>query len=663
MTSRVSFVKKYHLTSMLVLCLAFTIHFIAMFMGVENILDRASYPFEEYTIRQLVGIYSPQITNGLFALIAGAYMAFDYFKYLHSRKETDFYDSLPVTRTKRFFSNFICGFSTYVVLLFVTLGAELIVGKVLGIESHLILTNSVWNFICMVGIYLISWVTAALAMIMTGHPLIAILGYGAFSVYVPVLLYNLIPTFSSIYFETYTNLPVYSKFNYLNIFNYLSPASLMYKVTHYYSNFWTFSDHRIPILGMIIYIVAVGYLAYRLFKKRAAESAGRAMAFEKFNSIIRILIVVPVALYLGVFLKSMSSNESDMWLLFGIIFSAAICHGIIQGIFESDIKAAFTKKKQFILTILICFVFISIFKFDLFKFDEYIPEVDKVVRINIETNIFSNNLNYEYSDGITGEDLELALLAADEIIHSEQGVENISLQFEYQLKNGIIISRNYLVPLDNVPKSLDALVTKEDFKDDYCMFYKKDLEDFSSFSYTMDHENYIPITGNDLRELAHVYVEEFTEMTFTDLYKEPVVYRFFAYYDNEIDTEIAVTSSSPAYYYHVEEYQEVFNFDVYASFDKTIEVLNRLGYKSFADNDELELLSLEVYSNTENFDGKIITDINLLSKLKQHAFMSEYNRFYNDSELVYGWANVKTDTHEFYCDLYFDKEVFEQIVK
>ena len=41
--------------------------------------------------------------------------------------------------------------------------------------------------------------------------------------------------------------------------------------------------------------------------------------------------------------------------------------------------------------------------------------------------------------------------------------------------------------------------TKEDFKDDYCLLYKKDLDDFSSISYTSDHENYIPIMGNDLK--------------------------------------------------------------------------------------------------------------------------------------------------------------------
>ena len=126
--------------------------------------------------------------------------------------------------------------------------------------------------------------------------------------------------------------------------------------------------------------------------------------------------------------------------------------------------------------------------------------------------------------------------------------------------------------------------------------------------------------------------------------------------------EMAVTSSvSPVYY--VEEHQAVCYFDVYASFEKTIEVLNRLGYKSFADDEKLEIISLEVYSYTEKNESKTITDPNLLAELKKHAYLSDYNRFYNDEKLVYGWANVKSETHEFYCDLYFDKELFEQIMK
>ena len=386
------------------------------------------------------------------------------------------------------------------------------------------------------------------------------------------------------------------------------------------------------------------------------------MSFENANSIIRIFIVIPLTLYLAIFLKSMSSNDSDIWLIFGVLFAGFICHGLMQGIFEFDIKAVFTKKKQLLLVYIICFSFISIFKFDLFKFDEFIPKSDKVETIHIKTNAISDNAHFEYSDGISGEDIELALSAAEEIIHAESGMENRSIQFEYELKNGITISRNYLFPLDNVPKSLDELATKEDFKDDYCLLYKKDLDDFSSISYTSDHENYIPIMGNDLKELVDVYMDEFTNLTISSLYNEPVLYRFYAYYDNEHMNEMAVTSSvSPVYY--VEEHQAVCYFDVYASFEKTIDVLNRLGYKSFADDEKLEIISLEVYSYTEKNESKTITDPNLLAELKKHAYLSDYNRFYNDEKLVYGWANVKSETHEFYCDLYFDKELFEQIMK
>ena len=661
MTSRVSFVKKYHLTPILILAIACMIHFITVFMSLENILDRASFPFEEYTVRQLVGLYSPHIANGIFALAAGAYMAFDYFKYLHSRKETDFYESLPITKSKRFFDNFVSGFSVYAIFILITLSVELLVGKMLGIELSLIASKVIWNYICMLGIYLVSWVTAVLAMVMTGLPLIAILGYGTFSVYIPILLYNLIPLFSNIYFDNYECLPTFANFDIWSLFNYMSPAGIMYKTTSFYTDFWEASGHKTPLIVIILFTIFVGVLAFYLFKKRPSEAAGRAIAFEKANSYIRILIVIPLSLYLGVFLKSMSSSDSDLWLVFGILFAGFICHGLIQGIFEADIKAIFSKKKQLLLTYVICFGFLSIFKFDLLQFDEFVPKLNKVDKIYIQTDDFSDFLNMDYSDGISGSDLELALKAASEIIDSNKGVNNTSILFKYQLKNGVTVTRNYIFPIENVPKSLDELSVKQSFKDDYCMFYKKDLSEFNSVSYTYDHENYINITGNDLKELAHAYVDEFTKMTFTELYNEPVLYRFYAYYNDESDIEIAVTSSSPAIY--LEEHQSVTCFDVPASFESTIKILNRLGYKSFDENEELEIVSLEVYADEEIYSDKTITDSELLAKLKKYAYLSEFNRHYNDMDLIYGWANVKSKSGEFHCDLYFEKDAFLEIMK
>ena len=668
MTSRVSSVKKYHLTPILVLALACIIHFICVFMGIQNTLDGVTVPYEEYTVRQIVGVFSPHITNGLFALAAGAYMAFDYFKYLHSKKEIDFYESLPITRSKRFISNFICGFSVYAIMLLITLCFELFVATLLGVEFHLIASGAFWNYVCMIGIYLVSWVTAALAMIMTGHSLVAILGYGAFSVYFPILLYNLIPTFSSMYFETYTKLSTFKHFDFWNLFYYLSPASLLYKVTSFYTTFWKVSDHVTPLIAMIIFTLIVGVIAFKLFQKRPSEAAGRAMTFEKANSIIRILLVVPVTLYLGVFMKSMSSGESDMWLIFGIIFFGFIFHGIIQGIFEADIKSVFTKKKQLLLTYVICFAILSIFKFDIFKYDEFLPKLHKVDKISIETDDFSQYLDSKYLDGITDEDLALALDSAQDLINSTSelsynfDIERSYIVFEYHLKNGMIVTRNYVYDINNVSTNLDTLSKTKSFKDDYCLFFKKQLSDFSSVSFTYDHSNYIPIEGKDLEELIDVYMEEFQELSFTELYNEPVLYRFFAFYDNEnFDVRETATLDS-SYDIHFEEHQSSNYFNVYPSFEKTIEILNRLGYKSFAENEDLVITALEIYSNDDYLQNQTIVDEEILAKLKSYAYVTDYNRHYNEQKFIYGWATVKSGNIEMHYDLFFDQSAIEPIL-
>ncbi len=97
MTSRVSFTKFYketlkkHFTSLLVLILAFVIHLITIIMSLQNLVKHIdNYNVENY-LERILSLYSPNIACGIFALGAGLFLAFDFFRYLHSKMQTDFY--------------------------------------------------------------------------------------------------------------------------------------------------------------------------------------------------------------------------------------------------------------------------------------------------------------------------------------------------------------------------------------------------------------------------------------------------------------------------------------------------------------------------------------------------------------------------------------------
>lgn len=52
---------------------------------------------------------------------------------------------------------------------------------------------------------------------------------------------------------------------------------------------------------LLLWIVGLYVLCRTLYNRRPAESAGRAMAFTKANTVIKVLLVIPSALYSELF--------------------------------------------------------------------------------------------------------------------------------------------------------------------------------------------------------------------------------------------------------------------------------------------------------------------------------------------------------------------------
>ena len=119
MTSRVSFPKliietlRRHLAAVLITVLAFFVHIISFFLNVQNILSQAyvqdvasssllpiSPNNSEHVIRELTELSSPNFATTIMVMLIGGYLAFDFFRYMHSKKETDFYESMPIRRQK-----------------------------------------------------------------------------------------------------------------------------------------------------------------------------------------------------------------------------------------------------------------------------------------------------------------------------------------------------------------------------------------------------------------------------------------------------------------------------------------------------------------------------------------------------------------------------------
>ena len=671
MTSRVSFPKllletlRRHIAAVLITVLVFVIHIISFFLNIQNmlstvyiedtknILSSIYHPGAErvdYIIEEITELSAPNLGNAVIAMFIAAFLAFDFFRYMHSKKETDFYESMPVRKQKWFFTLTTASVGLFVVLCALTTGIEIAIICGTGYGSTIILQNMLWNFVCMTGAFLACWATAVLAMTMTGHPIVAFLGFGVFSVYIPLIIGFLFPAYASKFFVTY----MYQELN--PNYYYFSPVTLVYKATYNW-RMWNIEEHWNYLLGCFVFALIIGVIAYLLFLRRPSETAGRAMAFEKTNFMIRFLLVIPLSLYAGLFLSEMSSYASLAWHIFGIVFVAFILHGIMECIFQFDIKALISKKRQLLLSVMICLGFLFIFQMDLFQFDDYMPDAKDLKSITLDTYLFDPNSNesaLDLQDGLTGEYIDDALAVIADIKDSmtlpddEDYVYANNFIVTYELKNGVKRQRNYGYYGNDFPESLDKLYATKVMKDDHCILYHLDQTKILSMGVSNGPEDFsLDLSDAELQKFCETYLDEYTDITLTQSRQETVLFQLIV--TTPADKKDGTYRS---------------RYDVYSSFTKTLEFLEEYGAVSFNESKNINPVNMELYGSKYDKEGpKYVSDAATLQALKQHMILDDFmHEDYMGGKYTYCDLRYELNNNTAYTGVYIKSSVLDEIL-
>ena len=661
MTLRVSFPKliietlRRHLAAVLITVLAFFLHIVAFFLNVQNILsqeyvqDITSSSFlpvspnsSKYVIEALLSLCSPNVLNMVMAILLGIYLAFEFFRYMHSRKESDFYDSMPIRKGKWFLNLFVTSVGLFVILVSIAYAIEFAIVSGVGFASKQLFLCMLWNLICTIGTFLVCWVTTVLTMVMTGHSIIAFLGFGIFASYIPLIVGYLFPVYANTFYKTYVNKSISS------IYNYFSPISLAYKATQNYS-LWNIDEHWTYIIGCYVFAVIVGFVAYFLFLRRPSETAGRAMAFEKVNSWIRVLLVIPLALYAGLLLNEITSVASTAWLVFGVIFAACLLHGVIEAIFQFDIKALVSKRRQLLFTVLFCLAFVFVFWADVFQYDNYVPNEKNIKTVKIDTYLFDDNEKYfdDLTDGLSREYVDDALTVIKDIREhmeasdSENYIYANDFTVTYELKNGSTRQRRYPYYGNEFPKSLDALSTTEEFKNDFCILYHLDSVDVSSISVFNGMESFpLNLTKEQLKEFSKIYLDEYTKLTLTESLSKEALYKLMISYPNPREDR---------------NYDVTAEYKIYAHFDNTLAFLKKYNVVSFHESSDIKLENMEIHSDKFQKEGQqYISDEKQLNELKKYMLLGEflYHNYEHEEEYIYCNLRCVSNGDTRYLDIY-----------
>lgn len=478
----------------------------------------------------------------LLVMAAALLGAWSSLAWLHSRKKTDFFCSLPVRREKILAAETVSTLLLYLI----PYGVNLLLGiTIAGVKGMLTGETILWA-VAGLGIHLIFFLTlyfcAAVAMLLTGKLLTGILGTGVFLLIGPVigLLFQAYP---SEFWKTYVVNGGISQILEL----YGSPLTSFFLLTDRLdawlwrdvkSNIWT------PLLVGVGMLLFFGVIAFWLIKRRKAEAAEQSMAFAGTEGWIKAVILYPLVLGGGLFFRSLGSFQSmigleqektwyHLWLWFGVAFTLILGSILIEVIYHMDRKRILDHKGWTVGTAVAVIGTVVFFSFDLADYDHWIPEKEELCA----AYAYEENVYWNFNDGTktTHEYLKKNIQKNDPSVVLEMVQQGIAFMDEpekdtlecwvtvlYQMKNGKIKERMYLVPVKDWKKARKGQINDPIYKvAQIPILEEKEIKPLNVQLNALNAE--VPLntlSEEEQKELVAIYQKELASLSYEEVFEE-----------------------------------------------------------------------------------------------------------------------------------------------
>ncbi len=411
------------------------------------------------------GNYFTAIGLILMAVIGGLGVFF----YLHSRSETDFFHSLPVSRGQLFAVHYL---TTPIIVLPIYILCTIlacIVAAVSGFGAAV--SGSIIAFCLLQNclFFLLIYSVAVLAAILCGNRVISVLLLVWMYFSVPVLLF-LWHSMSSQFFQTYMTPDSFESITFntspVCAFIYLlGTGDNFFGMEQWQSQYIRFATPTLSVCAAVF--LAITLLCWALFRIRASESAGNALAFPKLQLPIKLYMVFVVALAGGMLFQSMVNSSGILWYVVGILIGGVIMHCIAEGIYALDIRSIFHHVPHLILGLAIPLVVLACFSMDVTGFDTKTVDLNQISGVYYTQNsygsyytVYTNARQEEADRCLTDKDsikavwkiANLCVQNLPEEAADWSKTDLLSCSVTFQLKSGRTMTRYYAV---NCAEALD----------------------------------------------------------------------------------------------------------------------------------------------------------------------------------------------------------------
>ncbi len=310
----------------------------------------------------------------------------------------------------------------------------------------------VWNLFLFLAFYHMMM----LAVMLTGNRFVTVCAYLTFVLY-EYGLKTQISALKRIFFNTYSEYYLGAE----------PKLSVIYDCT---IHIWNIKNAQnaaaaaaiaMPIVAKWILIGTVFLaLAYLAYKKRPSEAAGVAVAFPFMKPVAKVAVAIPVALLAGRMVYD-TSYENELLQIAGMLAGGLIFCAAAEVLFDFDIRSIFRHLPSSGVALAGILAIFCIFKWDIFGYDSYIPEQNKVESIAISADGYYDNYwdeNQQYlgqgefeKENMFLTDVSPVLALAESVkgADTEQMGDARPVQILYRLTSGRMAARMIRVDYDD----------------------------------------------------------------------------------------------------------------------------------------------------------------------------------------------------------------------
>lgn len=630
---------------------------LAMELSVESrrILQDPSWTGGKTIGEWLGSIFMQNLSNSLFSLLVfflAILLAVQGFSWMDSRRKLDLYMSVPVSARKRFTVIYLNGGLIFAACYLVMLVLTLVMGAVMGAVSGKVLLYALIMYIGNLLFFMVCYNVALVAVMLTGNVLVSLLAAAVLFFYEYVVRW-LLDGMRSSFFGTYCDLSDVAGRAFTSpVVFWLSEGNSLLEYFSGYGSRCLVSFGKLLCL-LVVQMAVYGLFAWFLYRKRRAEAAGSALAFDWIRTPVKLFLMVPITLLAGMWFWQLA-DYSIFFAVVGMLIGLFLSHGLIQILYEFDVRSVLKGKWHLLAAGAASAAIFSAFPLDLTGYDAWIPKTEKIESVGVAfrsdsyyfgfyENLFGRDMYHEEPEKYMlsvmeseDEDTVAAVrtLAEDaaelrkksgggrngRYYSASGGVTPVSIR--YTLTSGRRVYRTVWIDVEDSAQELDVVFADADFQTaryQICdpSFIERSGEMSISYGNGLNRVSYLA----DAKELLEAYGRDLSEYSYSLMLNSLPV------------GKLSFTWSPPG----TQDREYIWEYPVYEEFSETMDLLREQGVyteltqgDSILSADQLVSVSITCYNLREtdveyNFDG---------SRAISYSSEQEVSQTYTDADQI-----------------------------